>query len=99
MNQGSSAPGRIRGRIHEMVDVFQASRGQSPAHHFDAARNPLQQVIEIMRNTTRQLANRLHFLALAQALLSFCQGQRRLPLQADIAAYCVNVFVVRNRTP
>ena len=58
---------------------------QVPADH-------LQQVVEIMRDTTRQFADRLHFLRHAQRFLGMTQRFGRLAIGRDIATDAVNAL-------
>ena len=60
------------------VDVGQPALAKPLAQQFQAAGDPRQQVVEVMRDPARQLADRLHLLGLAQRFLALLQRARPL---------------------
>ncbi|MNL07017.1 hypothetical protein D3C87_1276750 [compost metagenome] len=68
--QAMGQAGRTIGGGHTKIDqafqVVGAATGQTPAQQFQAADNTRQHVVEVVGDTASELADRLHFLRLAQ---------------------------------
>ena len=70
---------------------------QPPVHHFQTAADPGEQVVEVMRQSTGELPDSLHFLGLTQIVL----GGRKLSLAsfhfAEISTDCNEVLAFKFR--
>jgi len=79
---------RLRRDADEPLQPAGLAPGEALAQQFQAALDPLQEIVEIMGDTAGELAHRFHLLGLAQLLL-------RLALGADIAPDHINIAVLR----
>jgi hypothetical protein len=73
VGQPSRTSRRFCRTINEPVDVLKAAFGNTPAHNVQASRNPLQEIVEIMRDAAGKLTNGLHFLRLTQSFFRSVQ--------------------------
>ena len=81
------------------MQVVDAAALHPAMEQFKAAGDRRQQVVEIMRDTAGQLADRFHLLRLTKQLLDAGESHRGLLLGGDVAAVGVDEPGIRRRRP
>jgi len=90
---------RCRGHRHVALQPIEAPGVDAALQQFQAADDPGQHVVEVVRDAARQLADRLHLLRLAQLLLRPPQRLRRLLLCRDMPPAGIDHVVLGRRHP
>ena len=104
--EGEQAMGQRRGAVRRgfrqrgvALDLAIAPLRDALLHQIKRSDNSRQQIVEIVRNSAGELADRFHLLRLAQLLLGAAQRFRRLALGGDVAAGRVDQPVLGGRGP
>ncbi len=74
--EGGGTVRRGDGAAYETVEIAQPSLADAPLHEVEAARDALQQVVEVVGDAARELADRLHLLRLSQRVFGRAQFGR-----------------------
>jgi hypothetical protein len=93
--------GALRGSrrcIHKTRNIIKAVFGHAPANDVERA-DPGQKVVEVVGDTAREVADRFHFLRLAQSFLSGGKFDFRLTLGCDVPAGTIDITLLRNANP
>jgi hypothetical protein len=85
LGEGRSALRRRLRAGQKAIQAIGTSLVQPSLDDFEAAADPGEQIVEVMRNAARELADRLHLLRLAESLMGLGQlgrprGQQRYPV-------------------
>jgi hypothetical protein len=99
VRQRGRAPGRAQRHAHVALDLVQAVLVDAHVHQFQAARDPRQQVVEIVRQAAGELADGLHLLRLAQLLLGALQLVLAFAFGGDVARRAIQLAVGGHRHP
>ncbi|GJD69837.1 hypothetical protein MMMDOFMJ_2775 [Methylobacterium gnaphalii] len=94
--------GALRGahrRVHVAVDIGEPALADPVLQQLEAARDAGEQVVEVVRDPARELADRFHLLRLPQGRLSLNQGLGLFLLRRDVAAGGVDQPSFRHRDP
>ena len=92
MGQGCRASGRGQRGFDVALQPFRASLGRAAAYHLEAAGDAGEHVIEIVCYAARQLADRVHFLALAQRRLGSLAVRCLFAQSLDQMRQCSRAF-------
>ncbi len=87
------------GRRHVPVEVGEPALAHAGLHQFQGARDPGEQIVEVVRQAPGQLADRLHLLRLPQRLLGRGEGGGGLLLGLHVAPDRVDERLVRHGRP
>ena len=99
VGEAGGAIGRSDRAVHEPLDVFVAPGVDTALQDLHRADDGRQHVVEVVRDAAGELADRFHFLGMAQRLLGLAQGVFRLALGGDVAADRLKEIVRRHRAP
>ena len=84
MGQRRRAPRRALPRRQIFLDVGGASLREADADHFERARDPGEQIVEVVREAAGELPHCLHLLRLAQPVLGVAQPRLLAQPVADV---------------
>jgi hypothetical protein len=85
--------------VQETLHVVRATSCHASAHHIECADDAGQQVIEVVRDAAREVADRLHFLRVPKSLLGVRQFDFRRPLGGDVSTGAIHISIFRNANP
>ncbi|GJE41517.1 hypothetical protein AEGHOMDF_0683 [Methylobacterium soli] len=99
MRQGCGPLGGALGGMHVAVEVVEPPLAQAGLHQLQAAGDRREQVVEVMRQAARELADGLHFLRLPQGVLGLSQQGRLLMLGSGLTPGRVDLPLLERARP
>ncbi len=99
MRQGRRALEPALGGVDVAVDRIEAALAQTDLQHLQAAADGGEQIVEVVRQPAGELADRFHFLRLAQRVFGVRQRFGALEFFGDVAAGAVDLVVFGDRQP